>query len=71
MKHLVLLFLICTPLVQALTNTIRIGAIFDAGQDRKHQLAFKYGIERVNDDNYILPGRRLVPEIVRVQPDNR
>ena len=50
---------------------IKIAAIFDQHGDRKHELAFKYGVERVNRDPNILPGKRLMPEIVRIPPGNR
>ena len=40
-------------------------------QDRKHELAFRYGVERVNRDPSILPGKRLHAEIVRVPAGNR
>ncbi len=55
----------------ALPSQIRIAAIFDDTQDPKHELAFKYGVERVNRDPSILPGKRLQPEIIRVPADNR
>ena len=54
-----------------LPNQIKIAAIFDQDGDRKHELAFKYGVERVNRDPNILPGKRLMPEIVRIPPGNR
>ena len=55
----------------ALQNQIRVAAVFDQDQDPKHALAFKYGVERVNRDPTILPGKRLVPEIVKVPKDDR
>ena len=66
-----LLVLLLPSPFEALPNQIKIAAIFDENQDRKHELAFKYGIQRVNRDNSILPGKYLVPEIVRVPTGNR
>ena len=39
-------------------------------KDRKHELAFKYGVERVNRDPSILPGKRLQADIIRVPAGN-
>ncbi len=54
-----------------LPNQIRIAAIFDQDGDRKHELAFKYGVERVNREPSILPGKRLQAEILRIPTGNR
>ena len=54
-----------------LPNQIRIAAVFDQDGDRKHELAFKYGVERVNREPNILPGKRLQADIIRIPPGNR
>ena len=54
-----------------LPQQIRVAAIFDVNGDRKHELAFKYGVERVNREPNILPGKRLIPEIIRIPTGNR
>ena len=54
-----------------LPNQIRVAAIFDQDGDRKHELAFKYGVERVNREPGILPGKRLQAEIIRIPSGNR
>ena len=54
-----------------LPNNIKIAAIFDQDGDRKHELAFKYGVERVNREPGILPGKRLQAEILRIPTGNR
>ena len=54
-----------------LPASIRVAAIFDDNQDSKHELAFKYGVERVNRDPLILPGKRLQAEIIKVPAGNR
>ena len=50
---------------------IRVAAIFDQDGDRKHELAFKYGVERINREPNILPGKRLQAEIIRIPNGNR
>ena len=55
----------------ALPNQIRIAAVFDQGGDRKHELAFRYGVQRVNRDPNILRNQKLVPEIIKIPPGNR
>ena len=54
-----------------LPREIKIAAIFDQDGDRKHELAFRYGVDRVNIDRFILPGKVLQAEIIRIQPGNR
>ena len=54
-----------------LPNQIHVAAIFDQLGDRKHELAFKYGIEVVNRDRYVLPGIRIIPNIIRIPPGDR
>jgi hypothetical protein len=54
-----------------LPNQIRIAAIFDKDGDRKHELAFKYGVERINREPKILPGKMLQAEIIRIPTGNR
>ena len=56
--------------LNALPNQIPLAAVFDINQDSKHELAFKYGVERINRDPSILPGKRLKAEIVRVPEGN-
>ena len=61
-----------SPLVICvLPNQINVAAIFDQLGDRKHELAFKYGIEKVNRDPSILPGIRINPNIVRIPAGDR
>ena len=55
----------------ALPNQIRVAAIFEQNGDRKHELAFKYGVERVNMEYNILRGKRLEPEIIKIPVGNR
>ena len=54
-----------------LPNQIHVAAIFDQLGDRKHELAFKYGIEVVNRNRYVLPGIRIIPNIIRIPPGDR
>ena len=55
----------------ALPQQIRVAAIFEHNGDRKHELAFTYGVERVNMDYKILRGKTLVPEIIKIPVGNR
>lgn len=75
MKNLAILGLFLTTFLglseSILPNQIRIAAIFDQDGDRKHELAFKYGVERVNREPNILPGKRLQAEIIRIPTGNR
>ena len=54
-----------------LPREIRIAAIFDQDGDRKHELAFKYGVDRVNREPGILPGKQLKADIIRIPTGNR
>ena len=54
-----------------LQNQIHVAAIFDQLGDRKHELAFKYGIEKINRDPAILPGVRINPQVIRIPPRDR
>ena len=54
-----------------LPNQINVAAIFDQDGDRKHELAFRYSIEKVNRDPSILPGIRINPNIVRIPAGDR
>ena len=68
------LLLACSAFEQVwsmLPQQIRVAAIFDQDGDRKHELAFKYGVERVNREPNILPGKRLMAEIIRIPTGHR
>ncbi|XP_059097644.1 glutamate receptor ionotropic, kainate 2-like isoform X2 [Tigriopus californicus] len=70
---LLVMALVTQPLPKVASNLppqIRIAAIFDENQDEKHELAFKYGVERVNKDPSILPGKRLIPQVIKVPSGN-
>ena len=54
-----------------LPNQIKIAAIFDQDGDRKHELAFRHGVDRINMERQILPGKRLQAEIIRIPTGNR
>ena len=54
-----------------LPREIRIAAIFDQDGDRKHELAFQHGVERINGEPGILRGKRLVHDIIRIPTGNR
>ena len=43
---------------------VKIAAVFDHLSDRKHELAFRYGIERVNRDRTVLPNVQLEPLVL-------
>ena len=74
MKGFLCLWVVLGAFAQVLSmlpQQIRVAAIFDQDGDRKHELAFKYGVERVNREPNILPGHRLMPEIIRIPTGNR
>ena len=50
---------------------VKIAAVFDHLSDRKHELAFRYGIERVNRDRTVLPNVQLEPVIVTEMSGSR
>ena len=54
-----------------LQDPIHVAAIFDQRGDRKHELAFKYAIEKINRDPAILPGIRINPQVIRIPPGDR
>ena len=54
-----------------LPREIRIAAIFDQDGDRKHELAFRYGVDRINMQREILQGKQLQAEIIRIPTGNR
>ena len=48
----------------ALPPKVSIAAFFDHDRDRKHELAFRYGIERINRDPNILPRIQIEPIVI-------
>lgn len=53
-------------------RNVRIAAVFDQGGDRRHEMAFKAAINKINQPNSeILPGIQLQPEIIRTPPGER
>ena len=69
---IILLALLGLPKAKSdLQSPIRIAAIFDQDGDRKHELAFQHGVERINGEPGILRGKRLVHDIIRIPTGNR
>ena len=54
-----------------LQGTIPIAAVFDDNQDMKHEWAFKHSVQMINQNPNILPGRQLLPQVIRVPAGNR
>ena len=54
-----------------LPQEIPVAAVFDEEGDPKLQLAFVHGIDRINQDPTILPGKMLVPQIVMIPAGKR
>jgi hypothetical protein len=54
-----------------LPQEIPVAAVFDEEGDPKLQLAFVHGVDRINQDPTILPGKMLVPQIVMIPAGKR
>lgn len=57
-----------------LPSKIPIAAVFDEDQDRKHEWAFQYSVNQINQSPMwasILPGKQLVAQVIRVPTGNR
>ena len=55
----------------ALPQEIPVAAVFDEEGDPKLQLAFVHGVDRINQDPTILPGKMLVPQIIMIPAGKR
>ena len=67
----VLLSLALSMTFAVLPHEIPIAAVFDEEGDPKLQLAFIHGVDRINQDPTILPGKVLVPQIVMIPAGKR
>ena len=73
---MIVLLITCAALLAgsaqgAFPPKVKIAAVFDHLSDRKHELAFRYGIERVNRDRTVLPNVQLEPVIVTEMSGSR
>ncbi|XP_068243537.1 glutamate receptor ionotropic, kainate 2-like isoform X3 [Palaemon carinicauda] len=59
----------CTWKILALPDTIFIGGIFDA-HDERQELAFRYAVEKINADRKILPRSTLRAHIEKLPADD-
>ncbi|KAK9686998.1 Receptor family ligand binding region [Popillia japonica] len=55
--------------VTALPDIIRIGGLFHPADDRQ-ELAFRYAVEKINNDRTILPRSKLSAQIERMSPQD-
>jgi hypothetical protein len=53
----------------SLPAILRIGAIFSE-KEEEQETAFRFAIERINDEANILPGTTLVAHVERVNPQD-
>ncbi|PNF30867.1 Glutamate receptor ionotropic, kainate 2 [Cryptotermes secundus] len=68
-RALLVAVLCCGNLVAALPDVIRIGGLFHPADDRQ-EVAFRYAVERINDDRTILPRSRLSAQIEKISPQD-
>ncbi|XP_064086755.1 glutamate receptor ionotropic, kainate 2-like isoform X4 [Macrobrachium nipponense] len=65
----IFIFSYCTWRVLALPDSINIGGIFDANDERQ-ELAFRYAVEKINADRKILPRSTLRAQIEKLPADD-
>ncbi|XP_066979529.1 glutamate receptor ionotropic, kainate 2-like isoform X4 [Macrobrachium rosenbergii] len=65
----IFIFCCCAWRVLALPDTIFIGGIFDA-HDERQELAFRYAVEKINADRKILPRSTLRAQIEKLPADD-
>ncbi|XP_024216292.1 glutamate receptor ionotropic, kainate 2 isoform X2 [Halyomorpha halys] len=66
-SFLIILLLRQAPSFYALPDVIKIGGLFHPTDD-KQELAFKYAVERINEDRMMLPRSRLSAQIEKISP---
>lgn len=57
------------PRTSGLPSILRIGGIFSESEEEQ-ETAFRFAIERINDEANILPGTTLVAHVERVSPQD-